>query len=679
MTIEEKILSARQVMFDKGAPDDERIVEASWLMEAIKKNIAVHVEHAVIVGTFRLKHALITSQIKICSCTFRETMHFDYCRFEYALDLRSCIFEQDLCVEFTSFLNVNIDSIKILGKSFNCTGIRCSGFFHANHVIFEVETKWHFLNAVFNGPCRITNSSLGVVLIQGCTFEKMTFFDKTTFHGNLAIHETDCNALLSLDESTFNKSLDIKSSTFKRRLRLRKVTCHWPVFCFATKISGDLVATGASFGKAVKFENVQFGDKIDFCECHWGDEVSFNGCYVGHGAFFRKSKFHGEASFVNMRFANNAEFQEATFSSEKVISFNRSTFAVDWRFNNVTCNGPLDVLSASVYGTADFVSVAFDNSANFESTRFGSASFQNAIFKQEVSFKGCVFEHQGNFECTTFHEHANFSIATFDGWCNFLDATFLKSTEFIHAKFLQDARLDATAFSGEANFFEASFRHAMFSPDGKTEKGVMQFQGAVNLNGCTYDSITVHWRSLLVQLRNVHYNRETYVRLEETHRRQGDEKAADSIYFIRKRIESKEIRFTKQPLNWLGDRALWVLTGYGVRLSNLLYYMIAIVLLGTIAFSKEGAVVYDPKLELTPVQQHDPPDLTISESFWFTLKNFLPVDIHVAAKYVASEDCLEVGKYSIGIQYVVLAALLQMIGWILIPIGIAGLTGVLKK
>jgi len=123
---------------------------------------------------------------------------------------------------------------------------------------------------------------------------------------------------------------------------------------------------------------------------------------------------------------------------------------------------------------------------------------------------------------------------------------------------------------------------------------------------------------------------------------------------------------------WLLDRFLFLLTGYGVRLNRLLFAVVFILMLGTFIFQFEGAVTLD-------IQPHSLMSSHASlpgwDAFWVSLNTFLPIEIPSGADWKPSSQIIPV----LGIKFTTFATLLDLAGWILVPVGVAGIAGLLKR
>ena len=168
------------------------------------------------------------------------------------------------------------------------------------------------------------------------------------------------------------------------------------------------------------------------------------------------------------------------------------------------------------------------------------------------------------------------------------------------------------------------------------------------------------------------YDRQPFTQLEETFRRAGKDKLADDVYYMRKRRESTKNITIRNPGAWLLNRFLWLLTGYGVRLYRLLLAIVPILIIGTLIFHLEGAVKLDIQL---PSMMSSQVTLPWWEAFWVSLNTFLPIEIPSGADWKPSSQIIPV----LSIKFTSFATLLNLAGWILVPVGVAGIAGLLKR
>jgi hypothetical protein len=177
------------------------------------------------------------------------------------------------------------------------------------------------------------------------------------------------------------------------------------------------------------------------------------------------------------------------------------------------------------------------------------------------------------------------------------------------------------------------------------------------------------------------YSRDPFNHLEQSLRRAGNDGEAAEVYYERRLRELHQKK--KWRPAWITDQLLRYLTGFGVRVRWLLYYIVPILVAGTSIFSFDCAL--EPKQPTSPMAVAS----SVSEAetlqgmsaaryinaFLISLDLFLPIaDIPTVGEWQVSS------RTSWGVPWLTLWATFMIItGWILVPIGIAGLTGQLKR
>ena len=113
---------------------------------------------------------------------------------------------------------------------------------------------------------------------------------------------------------------------------------------------------------------------------------------------------------------------------------------------------------------------------------------------------------------------------------------------------------------------------------------------------------------------------------------------------------------------------------------RILVCIIVLQLFGTFVFLHEGAV--QPKNTKRP--PFEATNLPLGNSAYVTLDMILPISIQTRSGWEPSYKLWwKFGEYqaqgTIGIRYVDIAAFFNLCGWILVPVGIGGITGLLKR
>jgi hypothetical protein len=231
----------------------------------------------------------------------------------------------------------------------------------------------------------------------------------------------------------------------------------------------------------------------------------------------------------------------------------------------------------------------------------------------------------------------------------------------------------------------------------------------LNLSGCTYDRIQVNWEPFLKKrdhsfplwkrlLRRrpfssrIEFDLQPYNQLEGVFRTMGKDREADRIYLQRCRVERDEKwkrgRHVKR-MGWVASALYGLFANYGVRPIRLAVISSVLVLVGAFVFWQPGAVKpakddsaktavslgarpTSAQTEQTRGTQIVP--LSFAEAAAVSVHQFLPVDIPLGAEW--KPESTVVLPFMRSDAY---ASILKIFGWILVPVGIAAITGVLRR
>ena len=420
----------------------------------------------------------------------------------------------------------------------------------------------------------------------------------------------------------------------------------------------------------------------------------------------------GAIPTLTYHFSEGLAEEKREIAASEIVSAIRAGKAVD--IENAVIRGPFILRSVSVKGDitikkttitdkvdwsyANFkgrvtlTEDTFEKEAVFQGDLFGkSVNLDNAIFKQQASFIAAQIGQDASFQGTSFEKQAmffnlrigngaNFDKAVFKDWMSFDGAwiegvAFFKEVNFEGAAYFIGTRIGKGAFFSGANFASrVSFQDASFERIslGPPEVKFRQTE-PIDLRGSTYNRIddpNFFW-TRLSSLRNSLLDWRFFHMLETTFREIGEEDLAKEVYYTRRYWEAHRVTFEEHPIAWIGDRLLWLLTGYGVQLWRLFVFIALVLALGTVIFHMKGAV--ETKKGARLADEPDPRSLPWSDAFWMSLRLFLPVEIPAMADWQPSAKTIG------GIRCTSWASVMKVVGWILVPLGVAGLTGFLIR
>jgi hypothetical protein len=453
------------------------------------------------------------------------------------------------------------------------------------------------------------------------------------------------------------RTIDAKwiEEAVKRRLQIRVSNA---------VIRGDLVLRNSNVEQEFDLDSCTFKGVADFSYATFKRDFSVIEAVFREGVFFQSAVFEQRAVFQRTRFEGTPiSFTYAHFFGEfsaEEAKFGMKPATVD--FSHSRFDAGADFAKSVISVGVMFTAAQFRGTGFFPGTRFkGVADFRRAHFFDNAIFGGGP---PADFNAT-FEDRALFWEAQFDSFADFHGVLFNGTAEFVDARFDSDADFVSTLFQGRVSFRSVIF-HAVYLSEAAAGNPP-QFGKDVDLLGCTYDRIKVDWHSLLQypngRSRVSPYNRQPYIELEDVLRKAGFEEDADQVYAERRLVENGK------GLRKVWDRLYWLTANYGIDLSHELMGSLAFLLFGMWFFSRTGAVTNgEAEAEIT---------ISWLSALLLSFRQFLPFSLPVKPRWNPSRQVLFRLKSWPLLTAAFYANLLQVVGWIFIPLATASLAGVL--
>ena len=514
------------------------------------------------------------------------------------------------------------------------------------------------MGAIIDEPIDLTDAQIPYrVWLDNCQFMSSATFLRTSFSGTILF-----------DESTFKAEASFNSMKVGHDAFFRKAVFEGSADFVGVGITSDFVTDDA------QFKNKEQG-------------ADFNSMKVRETASFKKAVFEGPVGFGSADIVSNFEAQNAQFKNkEQGASFSSMKVGHTAFFTKAVFEGPVDFVRAEI--TTSFVAdeTQFKNKqqgVSFSGMKVGAdAFFRKAVFEGPVNFAaadiGGAFsadqaqfknkEQEATFDSMKVGHTAFFTKAVFEGPVDFITADFASNFEANEAQFKnkdQTAYFDSMKVGGGAFFRKAVFEGPVelsFSDFAALDLSYTVYHGALYLQAMNYKQIIAapkepeSHEALLKLAGQSAYRADVYGNLEAFFLRQGYRDDADRAFIAGKRREREQLPY---GLNWFGSWLLDWLVGYGRHPAHAGYFCAFFVALGCFLFS--------PK-RMEPQKPDDAP--RVYNRFWYSLSLFVPlVDLqaHTVWKPKTEETFLR--------NYLRVQILL---GWILIPILLAAVTGLIK-
>jgi uncharacterized protein YjbI with pentapeptide repeats len=715
---QQMLLSGQPIFFAPNQPQTQREVLAQWVIDAMCSGQEVHLTNAILVGSFACISISVAREAILHNCLIRDSLaDFSHSTFLQRADFEGTHFAQGAIFARCRFeADLMLDLCRFSGRGALFMDVEVKRALMAYGMVFDRGTFANFQRCHFHSIVKFSGSVFagtadynGTIFDGQATFCGATFRDSVSF-GSCVFHEIAlfCGGseaghagTFFEGEATFVSVRFESQAAFQGAIFGKKVDFNlgrFEGFAFFTGVPANGIPPSAFKGES-NFAGTRFLGQANFQGVTFADSVSFNSSVIeGAANFGAKLKadvgctFAGEADFAGFSCEDSADFRGSVF--HKYADFRNATFkqsalftgAPQFGLSPVVFHGPALFGSSVFFRNADFRDATFKGRASFNGARIAeTASFDTlnpevgpgVRFEDEANFALVQITLAGNFRKARFMKAVSFSGARVDGPALFQEAIFQDSATFSLGRLSGLCDFSRTEFVGDLSLNEATARVLRFT--GATDSvGPDQFRSKVDLRGCTYDRIEAEWRSLLDHLDP--YDRQPYAQLEKSLRSVGEDAEASTVYLRRRKAERRRHWDRREFGAFLFSLLYWLLARYGVKPYRLIGYSAVLLISGTLVFLQPQSVsskAADSSFSAEVAQ------LGSYDAFAVALHQFLPIDVPSGQEWTPSNQTLDlhIGKLTIYtmIRFSAIATILRIFGWILLPIGVASITGLLRR
>jgi len=595
------------------------------------------------------------------------------------------------------------------------------------------ETKLHrhgvqIKNAIFNNPIDLANAQVPhETRLIGCLFEKEVnlsnsifnkdfYLDGSTFSFKANFRAMKVGGTFSFEKTIFRNEADFREvevlhsfeasgAEFRNRhqkVGFSNIKVGKNVIIMKTKFSGPLSFAAAVIHGGLNASNAEFENTEE--------EVNFKNMKIGSGALFFGAKFSGPVSFLTTNIGGSflaigAEFRNKT----KPAEFDLFKVGGLAHFSEAKFSGPVTFISAAVAGDFDGNLAEFRNGnqeADFNSFKVGGhVFFKEAKFSGPVNFASMNIT--GNFKAdeTNFKGNTTFSGMQVGGRASFIETAFagdlvMKDAKFLHLSIqgpkekvktnsiplldlsraeikgglqIQDLivqRMMATSIKVLGPTVlrnltiedELSLEYSTFLNVSLLDVSRPKSEKSMRINGMTYQYISAgdkkdSWKHLLELVNGSSYDANNYTNLEAFFRRQGYPSQADEVFIEHKRQERKKFL---SGIRWFWSFLLEYFVGHGRKPERALLWGGFFIMMGYFIFRRKEGMELRRREETSPHYN----------AMWYSLDLFIPlVRLQVADLWMPRRDRWFARNY---------AHFHKILGNIMIPFGIAAVTGIIK-
>ena len=543
----------------------------------------------------------------------------------------------------------------------------------------------------------------GVVSLDDAAIKGAAIFDGVRFENAVLCRRAVVEDQLRFNNATFNSETgEVGLNGAKvRGLFLRGAVMHGPLNAGYLEVSINVEGQGARFlgaGKAVAFFNAKVGSAMLFPKAEFQGPMSFEGASIGGSAIFDNAQFHLGVTGQRAVVGDQLRFNDATFHSpDRDVNLNglkaRGVFLRGATFYGALNAGYAELALNLECARARFLGI--DKKIELFNLKVGSrlnlpeADFGGPVDISEADvggnliLAGSKFRRMlsgrsmkvvGDLVCdgAEFDEGAVFNIerAVVGGTFTLRRAWMRGPAGLGRCRFSRNVLLDSARFEGSLDFSGTSIGGTLhLYPESVDQRGdPASLPMTADIRGLTYDRTDLdmedRWRQWIALRRGPGtFDPDPYLALERSLRKAGREDLADRVHYDFRRAEGRYLtnhalrdrRYDKVVWNWF---MRWTV-GYGVRGYRLIYWTVAIFLMtwALIAIGHARGLLSPP-----------PKDPTAT---FFALRQTVNA---LLPKVLSGGDPWTSAGWLSAAE--VVAAILT---WILVPLAVAQLGGVLKK
>jgi hypothetical protein len=717
--------------------EEDRVLSADFLMKLLENpdieitRYGIRIQRAVFDDPLQLAYIEVDHQLWLEDCKFKSDVNLYESHFTGDLFLRGSTFSSAVNLGFSRIEgNLVADDAKFLDKELtaNFNSMKVDGLVSLQRAEFAgtadfigatIGSTFQANGAKFTNPGRWANFSsmkvVGLVSLQKAEFSGSVYFIGTnvgnTFEANEAkFINTELPASFNsmivggsvfLPKAEFAGTVDFIGATIGGTFLADETKFtnpeRWVSFS-SMKVVGLVSLKKAEFSGSVYFIDTNVGGSFEANEAKFTSTeqvASFNSMKVNGPVFLLRADFAGPVDFVRAYVGGNLEANDARFNNKdrgQSVNFESMQVDGDIFLNRVVFAGPVS------FNFVEVKSNFLANNAEFQSGD-DEPSFNNMIVRRESWFDGTIFKQGADFDNAVF---LDLTIRGVNPGTMHISNLRLNQTiveRKLHLESLQVQNLYSRSLVvhgltniRNVNFLDsADFENSRFGDlyveDVNWPSGLRN----INLGGMSYQNIQIilesneddAWKELITLIDKSKYNAQAYTTLENYFLQQGYTERADAVYIAYKQRERREA-LKPGSIGWLSNLVLEVFVKYGRNPGLALYWSIFVIGLGWAIFRQpEGMVslskreIIGPKVGKRRALSRRIPMRMISSQhevpyspFWYSLDLFIPfVDLGFDDKWSPKPT------RTLAVVY---AKLHMLAGWILIPIGLLAITGVIK-
>ena len=569
--------------------------------------------------------------------------------------------------------------------------------------------------ALIKEPINLINAEINhEVWLNNCTFQSWVSctrakfasdvsFDGSEFvssvdFGEMRVGETACFRSTKFDDSVIFTTAEI-ANDFEGCNSVYTSKDKEVVFR-SLKVGGKACFSHSVFEGPVNFTNADIHINLEACNSQFNSKKAINFYHLKVGGFacFSNSLFATHANFEGSEFGSDLEFGGANFQDPSDgTSFGVIKVGGRADFYKTIFAGPVYFIGAEVAGDFAFGEAQFQNkeklvyfsnvrvgkNATFDKTNFAAtADFENMIIAGDASFSGSkfagdVFFNRSIVSTLTLAGSSTNAIAI-----SKLDLTRMSVKQSLNLWSVHLQELQAQSLHVEGELSMRMLRIEKVANLSHGDFGTLEFylcqwpekkSKNLHLESVDYRYIQANdeqesaSHALLLKIADqAAYSPSVYGSLERFFFQQGYRGDANTAFIEGNNRERDEF-LSRYSFEYWWSWALWFI-GYGRYPWRALIPCALFVALGWFLFKPH--VMEQLDMDHTPHPSHSMRTPTHYHRFWYSLELFLPlIEFRGVDRWAPKRNYRFLRHY---MRWHILA------GWILVPIALAALTGIIK-
>ena len=536
----------------------------------------------------------------------------------------------------------------------------------------------------------------------GVEFCKLANFERLSVGGHLLFKT------LKSDAAT------LAATTFRAEARF-----------LGARVSNNAEFDGAAFMGDANFDHFEVERNVYFRPAFQGEEL------WGYTEFFGRTDFigahiQGDAEFTGAWFWKKVRLESIHVEGNAFFdNFYAPLSSRPQRVLPVVFMKDVSLVSAHFKHRARFGGAVFHGRAGFGSVEFeGAALFEGAWFCDRADFTGSRFDQYADFRGGTFADYADFKSAQVNGAAFFERAAFLGPTSFLAADFkslgfeLREPPAGAAVFGGSLDL--SGFTYELININESLLADIFSSMGEYNRQAFTQLEKVLRsigqddWADTTYLYRRERENEERAKRVA------GDFRSIAPSGWRGPHDDHAIRRWLRGVGGMFFDLAQDAVGNYGIRpFTRLLAMSLAVLVFGAVMFWQDGAVVpreagagtsyvlragdggeleavpadakaaHVLKLDgagakvLVPAEKAaEPVRLNFTQAIGVSFNQFIPIiPIPSGSKWKPSEKLIPLpfGWEFYYFSYAFYGTIHGLLGAVLVPLGVAALTGILHR